>query len=59
MPEHAQDDPRHSEIPETLIEAGKWWRNGREREAEACGLNEDRQNWRPEGSEGYPDVSSQ
>jgi hypothetical protein len=37
----------------------KWWRGGRESETEGCGHNEERQNWRVEGSEEQPDVSSQ
>jgi hypothetical protein len=41
-----------------LREARKWWRNGKERETEGCGHNEERQNWRLEGSEEQPDGSS-
>ena len=35
----------------------KWCRNGRERETEGCGYNEDRQNWTFKSSEEQPDVS--
>jgi hypothetical protein len=35
---------------EPLRGARKWWRNGKERETEGCGHNEDRQNWRLEDS---------
>jgi hypothetical protein len=38
--------------------ARKWWENGREREAEGYVYNEERQNWRLEGSEERPNVSS-
>lgn len=37
----------------------KWWRNGREREAEGFGHNKDRQNWRPKVSKEETNVSSQ
>jgi hypothetical protein len=39
-------------------EVSKWWINGRERVTEGCGHNEERQNWRPEGSEEQSSVSS-
>ena len=47
-PEMTQDTQRPW-VP--LREARKWWRNGKERETEGCGHNEERQNWRLKGSE--------
>jgi hypothetical protein len=38
--------------------ASKGWRNGRDRETERYGHNEERKNWRLEGSEKQLDVSS-
>ena len=49
-------DIQRSQVP--LRGASKWWRNGREREAEGYVRSEERQNWRLEGSEEQPDVSS-
>lgn len=41
----------------TKMTINKWSRDGREREAEQCVQNEERQNWRLEGTEEQPDVS--
>lgn len=43
---------------EPLRGASKQWRHGKEREADGWVHNEQRQSWRPEGSEEQPDVSS-
>jgi hypothetical protein len=43
----------------SLRGTNKWWKNGGERETKECGNNDQRQNWRLEGSEGQSIVSNQ
>jgi len=53
----ATPDTQRPQVP--LRGARRWWRSGREGETGGYGHNEERQNWRLEGSEEQPDLSSQ